>query len=280
MRFSLVLATIGRVCELERFLQALDTQTYRDFELIVVDQNPDDRLVPILQKYQGRFSLIHLRSKRGLSRARNVGLKHLSGEMVAFPDDDCWYPPDLLEKVAGFLDVHRQLAGLLVRSVDQNGNPTTIKGDINHQSLSKFNVWWLAVSFAIFLRRSVVNQVNLFDESLGVGAGTPWGAGEEVDYLLRAINAGLKLYYTPDFCVYHLEPVAHYDAKAFRRAYKYASGGGRVMRKHSSTWFFVYLGLMRPFAGVLFSLAKGRLGEACYRVCGLVGRVRGWLDLR
>src|SRR5574340_342784 len=94
--FSLVLATVGRTAELERFLDALERQTCPDFELLVIDQNPDDRLRPILNRHRGRFEIKHTRSATGLSRARNVGLRLARGEIVAFPDDDCWYPTTLL----------------------------------------------------------------------------------------------------------------------------------------------------------------------------------------
>ena len=57
IKFSLILATVDRVTELERFLDSLDRQTFRDFELFVVDQNTDDRLVPILASY--RRALYH-----------------------------------------------------------------------------------------------------------------------------------------------------------------------------------------------------------------------------
>src|SRR6202049_5317096 len=81
MSFSLILSTVGRTEEPARFLRPLDLQTYRHFELIVVDQNPGAILDPLVRQYRDRFPLLHLRSECGLSRARHAGLLHASGEM-------------------------------------------------------------------------------------------------------------------------------------------------------------------------------------------------------
>ena len=115
MRFSLVLGTVSRTWELERFLVSLNAQTYRDFELIVVDQNPDDRLVPLLAACADGFPTTHLRSERGLSRAKNVGIEAASGAVIGFPDDNCEFPPRLLEKVAAFFERHPEIDGLTTR---------------------------------------------------------------------------------------------------------------------------------------------------------------------
>jgi glycosyltransferase involved in cell wall biosynthesis len=48
MRFSLIVATIGRTAELRSLFESPAVQTHRDFEVIVVDQNPDDRVVQTL----------------------------------------------------------------------------------------------------------------------------------------------------------------------------------------------------------------------------------------
>ena len=64
---SMIVATLNRVDELERLLDSLDSQTYKDFEVIVVDQNPDDRLRPVLERHPG-LSIQYLRSARGVSR--------------------------------------------------------------------------------------------------------------------------------------------------------------------------------------------------------------------
>jgi hypothetical protein len=48
--FALILATVGRTVELNRLFDTLAAQSYRDFEVIVVDQNRDDRLLPVLHR--------------------------------------------------------------------------------------------------------------------------------------------------------------------------------------------------------------------------------------
>jgi glycosyltransferase involved in cell wall biosynthesis len=77
---SLIVATLNRVDEIERLLASLEQQAYGDFEVLIVDQNEDDRLVPILKSHP-ELVIRHLRSARGLSRARNVALPLANGDV-------------------------------------------------------------------------------------------------------------------------------------------------------------------------------------------------------
>ncbi|NDJ24086.1 glycosyltransferase [Nostoc sp. B(2019)] len=283
MKFSLVLATLNRTVEVEHFLQTLNTQTYRNFELIVIDQNPDDRLLEFIQAYQNSFPILHLRSAKGLSLARNVGLQHISGDIVAFPDDDCAYPQDILEHVAHFFTNHPEWNGLTGRSVDQQGKDSGRHGDSPPGPINRFNVWRRGISYTIFLRKSVVMEIGVFDESLGVGANTPWGSGEETDYLLRAINKGL--YYDPAVTVTHpikltqtqlIQPNVSKD-KSYSKTYAYAMGRGRVLRKHNIPLWFVIYNWGRPLVGVALSLLQGRLDRVGSYWATFQGRVQGWL---
>lgn len=274
MRFSLVVATVDRTTELARLLASLAAQRDRDVELIIVDQNLDDRLVPVLAPYHGLLTILHGRAARGLSRARNVGLRQISGEVVAFPDDDCWYPPEMLERVARLLGEHRDLGGLTGRSIASQGESS---GDARFDSVpglvSRANVWQRACSYTIFLRRAVIETVGDFDETLGLGAGTPWEGGEDIDYPLRAIGLGFQLYYTPEIRVFHPSP-----AQLPARAYTYGAGIGRVWRKHHFPRWFVLYYLLRPLAGSLLNLGLGRLSKAHYYWSALCGRMKGWLS--
>ncbi len=282
MKFSLILATLNRTEEVKLFLQTLDAQTHRNFELIVVDQNKDDRLVSVLQPYQDRFQILHLRSTPGLSYARNVALKHLSGDLVAFPDDDCGYPADLLDRVATFFINYPKWNGLTGRSINEQGDNSSGKWDSKAGQITQINVWRRGASYTIFLRLSTVTSLGPFDETLGVGASTPWGSGEDIDYLLRATSMGI--YYDPNLTIIHPLKVANLQENlvtsnkpTFFKTYSYALGRGRVLRKHNTPLWFVLYNWVRPLIGILLSLPQGNIHRTRSYLATLQGRVQGWL---
>ncbi|WP_455037603.1 glycosyltransferase family A protein [Leptotrichia massiliensis] len=103
MKVSLVMPTINVTTELDLFLKSLKAQTYKDFELIVVDQNEGNEVFEIVKDYEEDFKIKYVKSdEKGLSLNRNRGLILMKGEIVGFPDDDCEYSPDKLEKVVAF----------------------------------------------------------------------------------------------------------------------------------------------------------------------------------
>ena len=243
MTFDLVVATVGRTAELERFLVSLDAQTHRDFRVLVVDQNADDRIVPVLD---GRA--VRLRSKPGLSRARNVALDELRGDAVAFPDDDCVYPPDLLARVAERL---KRLDGVTGREPWWQTDAAI---------LTRANLWNRAISFTIFLRRAVVERVGAFDERLGL----PESSGEEIDYLIRALDGGALLEYDPSIVVEH--PRKHTDVAA-----RDGESIGYLLRKHRYGLRTVASMLARPAVGIVLDPTRARFHRETLR-----GRVRGY----
>jgi glycosyltransferase involved in cell wall biosynthesis len=273
---SIVLATTGRTDELYRFLDSLTVQTWRDFEVIVVDQNPDDRLVQVLEQYKGGMALRHLRSAPGHSKALNVGLQHLRGDVVAFPDDDCWYDADLLQRVTRFFRENRAWDGLTGREIVEPGFSSGGRWDARAGQLTRRNIWRRAITFSIFLRRCVVEGAR-FDESLGVGASSPWGAGEETDYLLRSMERGHSIYYEPSLGIWHRGRSGPYHPEIYTKARYYGRGIGRVLRKHRYPLPSLAWHLLRPFGGALMYLASVRPEKARYHWSVFAGRMSGWL---
>jgi glycosyltransferase involved in cell wall biosynthesis len=275
MKFSLVLATVGRVTELERFLSALASQGYRNFELSVVDQNPDDRVQHLLDSFAGHFQINRLRSKVGLSRARNAALPHVTGDVVAFPDDDCWYPQDLLGHVATLFSEHSEWGGVTGRPARPDGIPWPgwARG---YGILTRRDALHRGTSYTIFLRRRVMEAVGKFDESLGAGAGTPWNWAEETDYLLRAMEQGFQIYDHNGLVVFHPYPASTFDAKACAKEYSQAVGLGHFLRtRRFPIRLSAYL-LLRPLAGFLYYLGTGRRARAFHRWTAFRGRIKGY----
>ncbi len=275
MRFSILLATLGRTREVDHCLNAIAAQTYRDFEVLVVDQNPDDRLKAILDAYAPEFPLRHLRCGRGHSKAFNFGLRKASGDVVAFPDDDSWYDCDLLERVARAFADHPEASGITGREIVEAGFTCGGRWDLQAGPVTPRNVWRRAISFTMFLRRTAV-QGAAFDESLGVGAGTPWGAGEETDFLLQLIGQGHRILYDPSVAVWHQGRSGPYTEGMFTKARSYGMGMGRVLRKHRYPLWLVANHLIRPIGGAIDALATGRLAKAQYHWSVFAGRSRGW----
>jgi len=271
--FDLVVATLGRVEELDHLLLSLAKQTHRAFRVLLVDQNEDERREAVLQRYPA-LDVIRLQSSPGLSRARNATLRHIRAELVAFPDDDCSFPHDLLERVAQRFADRPALDGLTGRAEDDQGQSSPSWSPTG-ETLTRDNLWNRAISFTIFLRRPIVEQVGSFDEQLGLGSDRPWSSGEEIDYLVRALDAGARIEYDPTIVVLHenkaLSPTGLRSVGA-----RDGASIGYILRKHRYPARMLGSMLVRPVGGLLRALAIGDGGRARFHLATLGGRLRGY----
>src|SRR5262249_38059519 len=132
-------------------------------------------------------------------------------------------------------------AGLSVRAVDARGRPSSMQWDRSAGPIGRYSIWRRAISFGIFLRSSAVEAAGEFAEELGQGSGTPWGSGEESDFLLRVLDAGLRVEYEPELFVGHESPAPTTSECDRRRGYEYGLGHGHVLRIHGyPAWFAAY----------------------------------------
>lgn len=272
---SLLCCTVGRSEKLTRLLVSLATQTRRDFELVLVDQNEPGALDPVLAPWRERLDIVHLRSPRGLSRARNVGLSAVRAPLVAFPDDDCWWPPDLAARLVALFDAFPEAGLFTGRTQDAAGRDSLGLFLPSDARLDRANVWRAGNSNSLFVRSEVARAVGGFDETLGVGAGTPFRSGEETDFVLRALAGGAKGFFRRDLIVHHDQaPVAGADGIA--RAEGYARGFGRVLRRHGYGLPYLALRVARPLARALLALPAGDLATARYKTRWALGTLRGY----
>jgi len=270
--FDLVVATVGRVSELGRLLASLEAQTHGAFRVLLVDQNEDDRLESILGEQQ--VEIVRLRAERGLSRSRNAALGDIRSDLVAFPDDDCLFAPELLQRVARRFAGDPALDGLTGRAIDEAGHSSPSWAQ-DPALLTRENLWNRAISFTIFLRAPLVARVGRFDEQLGLGAGSPWSSGEEIDYLVRALDAGARIEYDPSLNVTH--PDTRVSPKTLRLlGTRDGASVGYILRKHAYPKRVVGRMLIRPIGGALVAVARRDRAQAAFQLATLRGRLLGY----
>jgi glycosyltransferase involved in cell wall biosynthesis len=274
--FDLVVATLGRVDELARLLDSLEAQTYRSFRVLVIDQNPDGRLASVLSGRE--LALVRVTSEPGLSRARNIALRLVSADVVAFPDDDCAYAPVLLERVAKRFDAMPELDGLSLPTADAEGRSDAGWGR-EAAVLTTRNVWNLVASAGIFLRKPLLERIGRFDEQLGVGGPGPWLSSEETDYVIRALRAGARISYDPELTVEH-QLVDGSGSGLVARGRSEGAGVGYLLGKHRYPPRVLGRMLIRPVGGIVVSLAKLDPDRARFHAATLTGRIRGYAGAR
>lgn len=227
MIFSLIMATLGRTIEVSDFIVGLLRSDFdlSRVELIIVDQNKDISLERIINSYSNKIKILHIKSdKLGLSYNRNLGVKYASGEILAFPDDDCCYTINTLSKVYSYYLKNKSVCLGRVCDIVSGKDILRKWQKSSYLYASKFDLCYRVSSIAMFVPRAILPS---FDEQFGVGA--KYGSCEDVDILLTLFESGNKLIYNPNIIVLHPD-----IPPAIDKLYKYSIGWGALYRKHIS----------------------------------------------
>ena len=228
---SLVVSTIGRPSALLRLVHSLAYQQpdSQAFELVVVDQSPDGNCIALLEQLEPPLRWTASRSDPGVSLGRNTGADLASGTVLGFPDDDCWYPPTAVARVGELTGEAGQATIISGRQLTGDGQPSMLRWPDEPRLLNRHDVWRAAISSTIFLSRAAFDALDGFNEELGVGAHTPWQAGEDTDLLLRAMAGGLQVRYDPSLVIHQDDPRRKPGADMSFKMRGYGEGIGRVM---------------------------------------------------
>ncbi|MBW2623476.1 MAG: glycosyltransferase [Deltaproteobacteria bacterium] len=185
---SVIIPSYNRAGILSRAIDSVLAQTFRNFELIVVDDGSSDETPEVLEGYRDRLKALTIRHG-GVSAARNRGIKEAGGEFIALLDsDDSWLPEKLAVQTDFFIRNpsaricqtgeiwHRR--GKRVNPGKRHQKPS---GDIFYPSLKLC----LVSPSTVMIGRDIFDDVGLFDESLP--------ACEDYDLWLR-ISARFPVY--------------------------------------------------------------------------------------
>lgn len=159
----------------ERFIReavlSLLNQTFRDFELLIVDDGSNDSTPRILEELavqDARIRVITNSTNLGLTKSLNVALRESQHDFIARMDADDIALPNRFEKQLAFLDVHPDIdvIGTTYEWIDENGNvigrPTVITDpDELHRALPRTNP---LLHSSVVMRRSALDRAHSYDE--------------------------------------------------------------------------------------------------------------------
>lgn len=174
-KVSVIIPTYKATERLDRAIESVLDQTYKNFEIIVVDDN--DPASParafteeLMKKYggDGRIKYLkHEKNKNGAA-ARNTGLAAATGELIAFLDDDDEYYPKRLERCVGTLEEHDDFDSVYTDCDMYKDDAFSFL----HKATESGNVWremllndsFLGTGSNLFFRRNCLDDVIGFDE--------------------------------------------------------------------------------------------------------------------
>jgi glycosyltransferase involved in cell wall biosynthesis len=168
-KVSIVVPTYNRIDFLKECLQSIDDQTFRDFELIVVDDASSDETEAFLHS-RPLTQYIRLQQNQGVSKARNVGVRLARGQYICFLDSDDLWLKDKLKIQAQWMDAHSECMAIHTDEIwirkGKRVNPMNRHakkgGDIFDHCLPLCVV----SPSSVMLRATLLEEVGLFDESL------------------------------------------------------------------------------------------------------------------
>jgi len=242
-RVSVIIPTWNGWALLEPALESLERQTYRDFEVIVVDNGSTDGTEEHLARRFPDVRLIRFPENRGFAPAVNAGISEGRGEFIVLMNNDTEAEPGWIGALVRALDEHPEVGSCASRMLDfydrsridaagdrlgimasqiGHGMPDGPEFDVPRYVLS-------ACAGASAYRRSALDDVGLFDERF-------FAYMEDVDLGVRLQFAGYRCLYVPDAVIYH-KGSATASRIAGRRFY--------LLMRNSLFVFFQYMPLRR-----------------------------------
>lgn len=275
---SILIATHNRCGILARTLESvagLAVPADVDAEVVVVANACDDATEQTAAAWAGRIGLplrCVAEPTPGLSVARNRCMAEARGEVLAFIDDDVWLDAGWID---GLMSVYRDRGADLVGgpvdlwweevdrpawwSAEMDGKLSRVDhGTQVKQLTSPYSVIGANFSFT----RQVYQRVGQFNPALG-RTGANLMAGEESDYIQRAMNQGFQLYYAPEAKLKHWV-----QAKRITTEYLGGIAYGNAVSRQLMKPRIGFGGAVRVVVGHLYLIVRHGTAEA-------VGRLRG-----
>lgn len=230
-KYSIIIPIYNRPDEAEELLESLAKQTYKNFDILMIEDGSTQDCSNIVKSYSNELDIkYHFKANSGPGDSRNVGMSMATGDYLIFFDSDCIIPPQYFE------EVEKQLKET---PFDAFGGP-----DSAHPDFSKFQK---AVSYAMTSiittggvrgKKSKLDKFQPRSFNMGiskevykkVGGYIDVTPGEDPDLSYRIMNAGFKVGLIENAYVFHKRRIDF--SKFIKQVYKFG-----VMRAVLIKWY-------------------------------------------
>jgi glycosyltransferase involved in cell wall biosynthesis len=172
-RVSVVIPTYNSAAMVEEAIESVLAQTYRDFEIVVIDDGSTDNTEHVVKRFAGRIHYFKQKNE-GVSAARNAGIKKSRGQYIAFLDsDDLWLPEKLAEEIP-LLDADPQLGLVYCDWAVVSGDALLQASYLKGLGASSGYVFddliqsGFILTSGVVVRRACLDNVGDFDKSLAI----------------------------------------------------------------------------------------------------------------
>jgi len=299
---SVVVCTRNRPQQLAQCLRSLSSLSQRPQQIIVVDNAPADDVTRQVVAQMPGIQYV-LEPRPGLSVARNTGIHHSTGDIIAFTDDDVVVHPDWITRLQQGFDDPKVMAvtGLMLpaeleteaqlifhkSSADTGWGYRALTFDTQFFEEMKHRgvpVWHIGVGANMAFRRKAFELVGYFDERLGAGAS---GCSEDSEFWYRILADGWICRYEPTSVIFHYH---RSDLDALKRQrYQYMRGHVAALLvqanyKHWGNLRRLFIALPRYYAKrLLGEIKRGfepRRSSVFLEIVGCLAGVKFYIDNR
>ncbi|MBI4374660.1 MAG: glycosyltransferase [Deltaproteobacteria bacterium] len=184
-------------------IESFLSQTYKNVEILVVDDASKDRTPEIVSHFK-EVKLLRFEKNRGEAAARSEGARQSRGKIIAHTDADAIYPSHYIETAVRTLDENKDAAGLAVGEVRVHPHQKGLIADYfrakRHASYLSRKAGRKPVVGCVVMRRHVFETIGYYDSLLT--------AGSDVDFANRMLKAGMKIVWTPELYFEHADPTS------------------------------------------------------------------------
>ena len=240
MQFSIIIPVYNRPQEVDELLESLCEQTFKDFEVVVVEDGSSEKCDAVCEKYADRLDLnYYFKPNSGPGPSRNYGAERSQGKYLIILDSDVIVPENYLEIIQNELD--REPCDAFGGPDRAHASFTPIQKAINYAMTSFFTTGGIRGgkrkmdkfyprSFNLGIKKSVYEVLGGF---------APMRYGEDIDLSTRIFKGNHSCRLFPEAWVYHKRRVKF---SSFFRQVKH-SGEARVIlkRKYPGTFKLVHL---------------------------------------